>query len=81
VPRRRDPARRDRALGRHPRLVTDELRRTQVRNGILGDIDFDAKGDLVEGPITILRFAHGDFVVERVLRVRPPRPARSAAGA
>jgi len=51
--------------------VTDEVRRTQVRNGILGDIAFDAKGDLVQRPMTILRFTRGDFVVDRVVRVRP----------
>ena len=43
--------------------------------GILGDVAFDAKGDLVQGPITSLRFTRGDFVVDRVVRVRP-----SAAG-
>jgi DNA-binding SARP family transcriptional activator/ABC-type branched-subunit amino acid transport system substrate-binding protein/DNA-binding beta-propeller fold protein YncE len=52
--------------------VTDEVRRTQVRNGILGDIAFDVRGDLVEAPITILRFTRGDFVVDRLVRVRPP---------
>jgi branched-chain amino acid transport system substrate-binding protein len=41
--------------------VTGELRRTHARGGILGDVSFDAKGDLVEGPITILRFAGGVF--------------------
>jgi branched-chain amino acid transport system substrate-binding protein len=51
--------------------VTEEVRRTQVRNGILGDIAFDRKGDLVEGPLTILRFVRGGFVVDRVVRVRP----------
>jgi DNA-binding SARP family transcriptional activator/ABC-type branched-subunit amino acid transport system substrate-binding protein/streptogramin lyase len=50
--------------------VTGELRRTHVRGGILGDVSFDAKGDLVEGPITILRFAGGVFEVDRVVRVR-----------
>ena len=59
--------------------VTDELRRTQVRNGIPGDIAFDAKGDLVEAPITILRFARGDFVVDRVVRVRPNAASLSGA--
>jgi ABC-type branched-subunit amino acid transport system substrate-binding protein len=52
--------------------VREELRRTQVRNGILGDVAFDEKGDLVEGPMTILRFARGDFVIDRVVHVRPP---------
>jgi hypothetical protein len=50
--------------------VTEELRRTQVRNGILGDVAFDVKGDLVEHPMTVLRFARGRFVVDRVVRAR-----------
>jgi ABC-type branched-subunit amino acid transport system substrate-binding protein len=56
--------------------VTEEVRRTQVRNGILGDIAFDRKGDPVEGPMTILRFVRGDFVVDRVVRVRSPATSR-----
>jgi DNA-binding SARP family transcriptional activator/ABC-type branched-subunit amino acid transport system substrate-binding protein/DNA-binding beta-propeller fold protein YncE len=52
--------------------VTEEVRRTQVRNGILGDIAFDRKGDPVEADMTILRFVRGRFVVDRVVRVRPP---------
>jgi ABC-type branched-subunit amino acid transport system substrate-binding protein len=32
-----------------------ELRRTTVEDGILGDIRFDENGDLVEGPVTIFR--------------------------
>lgn len=55
--------------------VTEEVRRTQVRNGILGDVAFDAKGDLVEAPISILRFSGRDFVVDRVVRVRPSPPS------
>jgi ABC-type branched-subunit amino acid transport system substrate-binding protein/tRNA A-37 threonylcarbamoyl transferase component Bud32 len=51
--------------------VTEEVRQTQIRDGVLGDIAFDWKGDLVEGAITILRFVHGGFVVDRVVRVRP----------
>ena len=35
--------------------VTEELRRTSVENGILGDVRFDENGDLVEGPFTIFR--------------------------
>jgi hypothetical protein len=54
--------------------VPDEVRRTQVRNGILGDIAFDVKGDLVEGPSTILRFTRG--VVDRVVRFRPSAAPR-----
>jgi branched-chain amino acid transport system substrate-binding protein len=56
--------------------VTEEVRRTQVQNGILGDVGFDPHGDLVEGPMTILRFSGGDFVVDRVVRVRPSAASR-----
>ena len=35
--------------------VVQELRRTTVEDGILGDIRFDEYGDLVEGPFTIFR--------------------------
>jgi branched-chain amino acid transport system substrate-binding protein len=35
--------------------VTRELRRTSVEDGILGDIRFDRNGDLVRGPVTIVR--------------------------
>ena len=52
--------------------VREEVRRTHVRNGILGDIAFDATGDPVEGPMTIFRFTRGNFVVDRVVRVRLP---------
>jgi DNA-binding SARP family transcriptional activator/ABC-type branched-subunit amino acid transport system substrate-binding protein/streptogramin lyase len=62
--------------------VTEEVRRTQIHNGILGDVAFDRNGDLVEGPMTILRFSGRDFVVDRVVRVRPSAPRhRLAAGA
>jgi len=54
-----------------PRLAPRRLA-TQVQNGILGDVAFDPSGDLVEGPMTILRFSGRDFVVDRVVRVRPP---------
>jgi branched-chain amino acid transport system substrate-binding protein len=37
--------------------VTRELRRTSVEDGILGDIRFDRNGDLLRGPITIVRVA------------------------
>ena len=50
--------------------VMEEVRKTRIRNGLLGDIAFDRKGDLVEGPITILRFHRGEFVVDRVVRVQ-----------
>ena len=54
--------------------VTEQVRLTDVRNGILGNISWDRKGDLVEGPVTIMRVADGEFVVDRVVVVRPPRP-------
>jgi branched-chain amino acid transport system substrate-binding protein len=56
--------------------VMREVRRTKVVDGILGDVSFDRNGDLVEGPITVLRVAKGKFVVDRVVRVARP-PARS----
>jgi branched-chain amino acid transport system substrate-binding protein len=37
--------------------VNRELRRTSVEDGILGDIRFDRNGDLLRGPITIVRVA------------------------
>jgi len=49
--------------------VTRELRRTRVRNGILGDIRFDRNGDLVAGPVTVFR-VEADFVVDRVVTAR-----------
>jgi branched-chain amino acid transport system substrate-binding protein len=54
--------------------VLDELFRTRVRGGLLGDFGFDARGDITESPVTILRVAPRDEsaadggVVERVLR-------------
>jgi DNA-binding SARP family transcriptional activator/ABC-type branched-subunit amino acid transport system substrate-binding protein/streptogramin lyase len=58
--------------------VREEVRRTQVRNGILGDVAFDANGDLVDAPVTILRYTRGDFVVDRVVRVQPPDASSQA---
>ena len=55
--------------------VTEQLRGTKVRNGILGNVSWNAKGDLREGPITIFRVEDGEFVVDRVVVVRPPRGA------
>ena len=49
--------------------VTRELRRTRVRNGILGDIRFDRNGDLVAGPVTVFR-VEADFAVDRVVTAR-----------
>jgi DNA-binding SARP family transcriptional activator/ABC-type branched-subunit amino acid transport system substrate-binding protein/streptogramin lyase len=60
--------------------VTEELRRTSVEDGILGDIRFDEYGDLVEGPVTIFRVVGEDrpgllpgyegAVVDRVITAR-----------
>jgi DNA-binding SARP family transcriptional activator/ABC-type branched-subunit amino acid transport system substrate-binding protein len=50
--------------------VTTELRRTRVENGILGDIRFDRRGDLVEAPFTFFRVAGRSFVADRVIRAR-----------
>ncbi len=60
--------------------VLDELFRTRVRDGLLGDFEFDSRGDISEHPVTILRVARGGSsnrvasveggVVERVSR--PP---------
>ena len=56
--------------------VLAEVRRTVVTNGILGDIGWDAQGDLLEAPITVFRVKGGDLVVDRVIVVRPPRSDR-----
>src|SRR5262249_2666713 len=50
--------------------VTAELRRTRVENGLLGDIRFDGRGDLVEAPFTFFRVAKHSFVVDRVITGR-----------
>ena len=55
--------------------ITQELHRTAVRDGILGDVRWDAKGDLLKGPITALRMEGGKLKPDRVLLVRPPRSA------
>ncbi len=57
--RRRRSARRARALGRHARLGARRAVRTRVRDGLLGDFEFDARGDITESPVTILRVARG----------------------
>ncbi len=67
--------------------VLDALFRTRVRNGLLGDFEFDVRGDITESPVTILRVAYGGRstriasveggVVERVSRP----PARLVAPA
>jgi DNA-binding SARP family transcriptional activator/ABC-type branched-subunit amino acid transport system substrate-binding protein len=41
------------------RSVLDELFRTRVRGGLLGDFSFDAHGDISESPVTIMRVGGG----------------------
>ncbi|HET6683263.1 MAG TPA: BTAD domain-containing putative transcriptional regulator [Gaiella sp.] len=60
--------------------VTRELFRTRVTDGILGDIRFDRKGDLVDSPFTFVRMGgdrHGKAglrpVVDRVVLARSAR--------
>ena len=53
--------------------ITQELHRTAVRDGILGDVRWDAHGELLEGPITVLHMEGGELKPDRVLLVRPPR--------
>jgi branched-chain amino acid transport system substrate-binding protein len=68
--------------------VLDELFRTRVRDGLLGDFEFDANGDVSEPPVTIMRVTRGGSsnrvasidggVVERVSR--PPARLVAARG-
>jgi DNA-binding SARP family transcriptional activator/ABC-type branched-subunit amino acid transport system substrate-binding protein len=61
--------------------VLRQLHDTDIRHGIVGPIRFDRNGDVVDGPITILRLRHGghdvdapgfaNTVVDRV--ITPPR--------
>jgi len=39
--------------------ILDELFRSRVRNGLLGDFSFDQRGDITESPVTIVRVARG----------------------
>ena len=69
------------------RSVVDELFRTRVTDGLLGSFRFDARGDISESPVTILRVREGGTsrtilsaegaTVERVVR---PSPSLVAAG-
>jgi hypothetical protein len=52
------------------RSVLDEVKRTVVENGILGNIAWNARGDLLDAPFTILRVHDGTFVTDRVIVVR-----------
>jgi DNA-binding SARP family transcriptional activator/ABC-type branched-subunit amino acid transport system substrate-binding protein/DNA-binding beta-propeller fold protein YncE len=51
--------------------VTEEVQRMDVTNGILGDVAWDTRGDLLEGPVEISRMRNGELVVDRVVVVRP----------
>jgi DNA-binding SARP family transcriptional activator/ABC-type branched-subunit amino acid transport system substrate-binding protein len=61
--------------------VVDELFRTRRPDGLTGPVDFDARGDTVQGAVTILRVTDGKgshyiaslegAVVERVARLDP----------
>ena len=54
--------------------VTENLLRTRVEDGILGDFAFDANGDTTAGAVTMYRIESGR---ERVLDViTPPRRLR-----
>jgi branched-chain amino acid transport system substrate-binding protein len=61
--------------------VLDQLMRTDMRNALIGDVAFDARGDIREGAETIVRVVGGGTgtsiasvdgaVVERVARLSP----------
>jgi branched-chain amino acid transport system substrate-binding protein len=51
--------------------VRDEVQRMDVANGILGDVAWDTRGDLLEGPVEVSRMRDGELVVDRVIVVRP----------
>jgi DNA-binding SARP family transcriptional activator/ABC-type branched-subunit amino acid transport system substrate-binding protein len=53
--------------------VLEEIRRTDVRDGILGDIRWDANGDLIDAPVTVFRVSDGRLDVDRVVITRAPR--------
>ena len=44
-----------------------------MTKGILGNIRWDARGDLLEAPITVFRVRGGEFVADRVVVVKPPQ--------
>ncbi|HEV2060529.1 MAG TPA: ABC transporter substrate-binding protein, partial [Solirubrobacteraceae bacterium] len=67
--------------------ILDELFKTRVRDGLLGNFSFDKRGDITESPVTILRVARGGRsrriasaeggIVERVSRPRGALVAES----
>jgi DNA-binding SARP family transcriptional activator/ABC-type branched-subunit amino acid transport system substrate-binding protein len=54
--------------------VTTELFRSDVADGILGSIAFDAVGDLIDAPHSVRRFEDGALVVDRVIVVAADDP-------
>jgi len=54
--------------------VLEEIRRTRIKDGILGDISFGPTGDLREAPITYYRVRGEQFVPDRVIVVRTAQP-------
>lgn len=67
--------------------VLDELFRTRVRGGLLGDFSFDRRGDISESPVTIMRVTRGGSSRQiasveggEVERVSRPRAALVAGG-
>ncbi len=56
------------ALGRQPELLlicvkqVDSLFATNLRDGLIGRVRFDANGDVSSSPVTILRVAAGTRV-------------------
>jgi ABC-type branched-subunit amino acid transport system substrate-binding protein len=54
--------------------VTRNLLRTRVKNGILGNFEFDANGDTTAGGVTMYRIENGKPRVLAVLT--PPKRLR-----
>jgi len=52
--------------------VLEEIRKTRIRDGIVGSIAFDRNGDIRERPIGVYRVEDGAWVADRVI-VIPPR--------
>ena len=53
--------------------ITEELLRTRIDDGLIGDVSFDRNGDVVRGPVTVFRIAGRRPVVDRVLNVSAQR--------
>ena len=54
--------------------VLEEIRKTRVGGGIIGDIAFNQIGGLREAPIAVYRVEDDAFVADRVIVVRSPQP-------